>query len=444
MKQINCNIIKDLLPLYADDVVCDDTAELIKEHLEHCENCRKKYESIKSEVSIPIDNSVQPLKKFKKAWKRKKIILVCFTAIITIAIICCAIFIFNHFAYQEKIAINGAIYTQVGNNTTTLPGGSTELGELERVIHRTTHNPTEDFSATNIDPKYAGCMIYQSGDNSLVIYLKDYGGFYIPFELTERVAQLEVPTPAPYPGGYYLMSIVQIVPSIYDSYDAERYDAALWNENDMVSYFGRDLTPPYIPDGLEADLENGTATVILEKDGTLVRDAFFWNYYDNHDSVLRKGFTLAASRIALPNDCIYLLDENDLIASYFGEVSVMLGQFPVPYGTYDPDTHEPSGFYYQYDPETDEPTVMYNKYVAEFELEGVKYQLITERMEYADFIKILKSVIHVDENTAAGQQPSLPDRGTPPAADGSSETNFIQGMEQDEIVPPEPPPEPNA
>ncbi len=42
MKEINCNIIKDILPLYVDGVVSDDTKEIVEEHLEHCEECKKK------------------------------------------------------------------------------------------------------------------------------------------------------------------------------------------------------------------------------------------------------------------------------------------------------------------------------------------------------------------------------------------------------------------
>ena len=33
MKQISCNVIKDILPLYLDDVVSQDTREMVEEHL---------------------------------------------------------------------------------------------------------------------------------------------------------------------------------------------------------------------------------------------------------------------------------------------------------------------------------------------------------------------------------------------------------------------------
>ena len=39
---ISCNVILDILPLYIDGAVCEDTKKLVKEHLEGCENCRRE------------------------------------------------------------------------------------------------------------------------------------------------------------------------------------------------------------------------------------------------------------------------------------------------------------------------------------------------------------------------------------------------------------------
>ena len=41
MEKINCNVIQDILPLYIDDVVSDDTKELVEEHLQNCEICHR-------------------------------------------------------------------------------------------------------------------------------------------------------------------------------------------------------------------------------------------------------------------------------------------------------------------------------------------------------------------------------------------------------------------
>ena len=34
MEKINCNVIQDILPLYIEDAVSEDTKELVEEHLQ--------------------------------------------------------------------------------------------------------------------------------------------------------------------------------------------------------------------------------------------------------------------------------------------------------------------------------------------------------------------------------------------------------------------------
>ena len=43
-----CNIVRDILPLYVEDMVSEETAKFVKEHLVECENCREYYEGMKS------------------------------------------------------------------------------------------------------------------------------------------------------------------------------------------------------------------------------------------------------------------------------------------------------------------------------------------------------------------------------------------------------------
>ena len=43
-----CGIIKDLLPLYIDDIASTDTKMAVETHMAECENCREYYESMRS------------------------------------------------------------------------------------------------------------------------------------------------------------------------------------------------------------------------------------------------------------------------------------------------------------------------------------------------------------------------------------------------------------
>ena len=71
--KITCDIIQDLLPLYADDVLSDDSKELVKEHLAECESCSKSL-NLALTMSVPsegVDTS-KPLRKIKKAAEAKR------------------------------------------------------------------------------------------------------------------------------------------------------------------------------------------------------------------------------------------------------------------------------------------------------------------------------------------------------------------------------------
>ena len=42
-KELQCNIVNDLLPLYMDDLTSEETNSFIKKHLEECQNCQNEY-----------------------------------------------------------------------------------------------------------------------------------------------------------------------------------------------------------------------------------------------------------------------------------------------------------------------------------------------------------------------------------------------------------------
>ena len=84
-----CGIIKDLLPLYIDDVCNEESKNAVLEHLSQCEKCRRYYEAMKSVegfVEMKRDNSedskmASSLKNVKNTISKKiRTILVCAVA----------------------------------------------------------------------------------------------------------------------------------------------------------------------------------------------------------------------------------------------------------------------------------------------------------------------------------------------------------------------------
>ena len=74
---MQCEVIQDLLPLYVDNCCSEVSREIVGEHLEQCEECRKFAESLKTELSIDRDEKdlyIQEenlLKNSRKAMKKE-------------------------------------------------------------------------------------------------------------------------------------------------------------------------------------------------------------------------------------------------------------------------------------------------------------------------------------------------------------------------------------
>lgn len=86
-----CNIIRDILPLYIEDMVSADTVSFVEEHLESCAECREELSKLKKStetadrskpVSTSYVNEAAPLKAVKKRLRRKQILTILLSFIV--------------------------------------------------------------------------------------------------------------------------------------------------------------------------------------------------------------------------------------------------------------------------------------------------------------------------------------------------------------------------
>lgn len=74
MSKLNCNVVRDILPLYADEVVCEDTRALVEEHLEECEECRGELAVMRMKITLPMQtDAAEGMKRVKKRWGKKQL-----------------------------------------------------------------------------------------------------------------------------------------------------------------------------------------------------------------------------------------------------------------------------------------------------------------------------------------------------------------------------------
>lgn len=86
MMEVNCEVIEDLLPLYVEDMVSESSKKLVKEHLEHCENCKKKAQSMETVVKLPVQKDAGAFKKISEALYHKKVVTVLMTVCIMLVL----------------------------------------------------------------------------------------------------------------------------------------------------------------------------------------------------------------------------------------------------------------------------------------------------------------------------------------------------------------------
>ena len=108
--KIHCNIAKDLMPLYIDDVLSEESKEAVEEHLTGCEDCRDYYrrmhdaelpeaEATADEVLGRLDEALR-IRRIKRSMLLKRIITIAVTAAaVALIILVGDILIFHYQSY---------------------------------------------------------------------------------------------------------------------------------------------------------------------------------------------------------------------------------------------------------------------------------------------------------------------------------------------------------
>jgi predicted anti-sigma-YlaC factor YlaD len=72
-----CNIVRDLLPIYADKATTVDSNKFVKRHLTTCASCNQYYKSVTNRSVVAAPTSELPLSRYEvvaKKLKKRKLI----------------------------------------------------------------------------------------------------------------------------------------------------------------------------------------------------------------------------------------------------------------------------------------------------------------------------------------------------------------------------------
>ena len=95
----NCNMIKDLLPLYADEVCSDESRKAVEEHLKECPDCKAELEKLRRHVAVSPQKDAEVLRRIKKRLRIEKI---------ATGLICAAALILTAFMLLKKMVFSGS------------------------------------------------------------------------------------------------------------------------------------------------------------------------------------------------------------------------------------------------------------------------------------------------------------------------------------------------
>lgn len=94
MEKIKCEVIRDLMPLVADDVASAESKELVSEHVESCEVCKAYFAGMTAQIArtaVPEDGPTSTFVKFthrmEKRVRMKKVMIALTAAFVALCVV---------------------------------------------------------------------------------------------------------------------------------------------------------------------------------------------------------------------------------------------------------------------------------------------------------------------------------------------------------------------
>ena len=97
-----CELINDLLPLYADNVCSEESKAAVAEHISECEKCRTQLEKMGRPISVDPMKDIAVMKRIKKRIRIEKIVIGALIAVVVMI----ALFVLNFFLFAADFTMD--------------------------------------------------------------------------------------------------------------------------------------------------------------------------------------------------------------------------------------------------------------------------------------------------------------------------------------------------
>ncbi len=180
-----CNIIRDILPLYVEDIVSRDTGAFVEAHLSECSECRAEWERMKKPARFIADTDAAPLKKLKRKLSEKRMKTAAFTAALVSAVVLAVVSVLtspNDFPYSENLIS----IVENSDDTVTLSFADDVTGYT---VHRGTDSASgiEIYRVTAWNTDWDLHFTKRETQNMVVSTQGEIAIFYSPNDGTEDV-----------------------------------------------------------------------------------------------------------------------------------------------------------------------------------------------------------------------------------------------------------------
>lgn len=104
--KLSCNIIRDLLPLYAEGMVSEDSRGVVEEHLCDCAPCRDALAELRQQTVVPTQTDTAPLQHLERNIRRRRVNAAVLAILVTAAVL---FSIFNYFYSPVYLSAEEAV-----------------------------------------------------------------------------------------------------------------------------------------------------------------------------------------------------------------------------------------------------------------------------------------------------------------------------------------------
>lgn len=179
-EKYNCDVIRDLLPGYIDNILSDTGSELVKKHLGECEDCHKIYTEMKEgigkdDLSDHDTIAVDALKKIRRRMNRLKITIGILAGILLVFLFVAAlkIYVIGKPLETTHMSISDTVYDEETGRLTVSGKMNLYSFHVSKVVWEEDQN---DTNVVNVIVYYAQTAPFAKDKTDFSVVIPDVKG----------------------------------------------------------------------------------------------------------------------------------------------------------------------------------------------------------------------------------------------------------------------------